>query len=233
MIPTNRRVAAVILLLFVPALIVLAGDVATFVNLGFSPDSRTFAFAQYGIERHNNHPYAEIYVVDVQGNRFVSGGTFTRSFQTPVAVGSDGIGALFSLLPTATQVLQRQSVNHLLQGRLIYLLVNGREDDNVLNFRDFESGNRYRIELVQRARGSGTEGSAAFHLSVQVTRPDSRVHTVQVGRPDFFRTGVNAYRIRQVVLAPDERSIVAVVERITNESGGERIRYMVETVRLP
>lgn len=233
MIPINRRVGALLALLFWVTGAAFGGDVATFVNLGFSPDSRTFVFAQYGIQRQNGHPFAEMYVVDVPGNRFVDGGVFTRAFTAPAAVGSDGIGALFTILPTAAEVLRRHTIDHLRQGRLIYLLVNGREEGQVLNFRDFESGTRYRIALVQNARGTGAGGSAAFHLEVTVTRANGQTSTVTVGRSGFFRNGVNAYRIRQVLVAPDERSLVVVMERITNLADGEQIRYMVETVRLP
>jgi predicted secreted protein len=53
-----------------------------------------------------------------------------------------------------------------------------------------------------------------------------------VGRPSYYRDGINRYQIRQVVAAPDENSLVIVVERITDSSSGRHIRYMVETLTL-
>jgi predicted secreted protein len=43
---------------------------------------------------------------------------------------------------------------------------------------------------------------------------------------------VRQYRIRQILLAPDGRSLVIAVERSEEDPAGASIRYMVETLKL-
>jgi predicted secreted protein len=209
-----------------------ANDVASFTNLGFSADSRVFMFAQYGINVESGYPFAEIYTVDVAANSFVSGGVTRQTYPIRVSPGQDGIGALYTLLPTVKPLVDRYNLSHVAQGRLIYLFVNGQEPRSQIEFRDFESGNRYSIVLHQDSAGGGTSGRAAFYLDVTLTRSDGRRFEHRVGRPGYFRDGFNRYRISQAILGPDDRSLVVVIEKITDIDGGQRIRYMVETVRL-
>lgn len=232
MVQKTIRVLAMAIFVLGAVGFVDANDVAHFTNLGFSPDSRVFMFAQYGIDTGSGAPYAEIYTVDVPANSFVSGGVERATYSTVVSPGQDGRSALFTLLPSVSDMVERYRINHISQGRLIYLFVNGEEPRSQIEFRDFESGNRYSIVLVQESRGSGESGSAAFYLDVAVTLDNGRRIEHRVGRPGYFRDGVNSYVIRQALLAPDDRSLVVVIERVTDTDGGERVRYMVETVRL-
>jgi predicted secreted protein len=226
-----RRIAALALgALFFCSASLVAGDVATFVNLGFSEDSRTFMFAQYGIEDETTTPFAEIYTVDVPGNRFVPNGTLTESFDVPLSPGQDGSGALYNLLPEAQPLVERYDLNHLRQGRLVYLLVNGQEPKSRISFRDFRSGNRYEVRLVQEQRGEGASVRAAFHILLTLIREGGAREEYTVGLPDYFREGINRYQIRQILHAPNERGIVFVVEKITDTGDGREVRFMVETV---
>ena len=58
----RRGVLALILLLSV-AFALQAGDVASYVNLGFSVNSQYFLFGYYGIDDASSQPYAELYLV--------------------------------------------------------------------------------------------------------------------------------------------------------------------------
>lgn len=235
MVKIGIRMSMVVVLLVAALGTAAAGDVARFTNLGFSPDSGIFMFAQYGIRHSDSKPFAEIYTVDVPGNVFVSGGVATRVFDRTVSSGQDGSGALFTLLPELRSVVTSHRVDHLEQGRIIYFLVNGENepDRSRIEFRDFRTNVRYTIAVDQQSRGSGTDGSAAFHLDLTVRYPDGTTVERRVGRPGFYRDGVNRYRVGRVVIAPDNRSLVVVMERITDITSGRQVRYMVETVRLP
>ena len=68
--------AAVLILL--GASLLFAGDIARFVNLGFSHDNRYFMFAQYGVKEGTSFPYADLFVVDVPTNRFASQGVLWK-----------------------------------------------------------------------------------------------------------------------------------------------------------
>ena len=72
---------------------------------------------------------------------------------------------------------------------------------------------------------------SSFHLLVTVEEPSGRFTSHTVGLPDYWRNGVRRYQIKQVLLAPDDRSVVIVIERQEQDSGGVNIRYMVETLR--
>ena len=232
MIHDKKRLIAVVGVLFMSLATASASDVAQFVNLGFSPDSRTFMFAQHGINDEHGTPYADIYTVDVPRNTFVRNGVVSEEYDVDISPGQDGSGALFSLLPEVSDVIARYRINHLRQGRLIYLFVNGEEQPATIRFRDFDTGDRYTIAMTQTARDEGAEGSAAFYLDVTVQFNDGTTVERQVGRPDYYRDGVNHYRIKQVIVSPDESSLVTVIERISDTDDGQRIRYMVETARL-
>ena len=232
MVYKNARHVFVILLLIAITGVACAGNAVRFVNLGFSPDSRTFMFAQHGIVAESGFPFAEIFTVDVPDNSFVSGGVVRETYDSPISPGQDGSGALYTLLPDLYDVIARYRISHLTQGRLIYLLVDGAEVRNRIEFRDFETGNAYTISISQDRRGSGDSVRASFYLDVVRTLSDGMELKHRVGRPGYYRDDIDRYRINQVIMAPDERSIVVVVERIRETASGLRIRYMVETVRL-
>ncbi|HKK47618.1 MAG TPA: DUF2259 domain-containing protein [Alkalispirochaeta sp.] len=227
-----KRTISIVLLMFLSLSVTYAGDVAHFINLGFSPDSRVFMFAQHGITQEESNPFAEIYTVDVPRNRFISTGVASREYDVPISPGQDGSGALYSLLPEVRPTIEEYEVDHLYQGRLIYLLVNGQEPRPRIEFRDFETNDSFTITMTQNARGNGPEGSAAFHLDVTAQLSDGTEIAQRVGRPDYYRDGVNRYQIRQVVAGPDGDSLIIVVERITDSASGRHIRYMVETLTL-
>ena len=205
------------------------GDIATFENLGFSESADVFVFGQYGVTGDQSSPFAEIYFVDVAGNRFLSDGTFDYSSTQPLSLGQDGRGALYRLMRQADAVFAREQVNHLATGRPVYILVDGEEPPARLSFRDFNADVRYNVHLIQEQRGEGETVSAAFSIELTITRPDDSVQTATIGRPNYFREGIASYRITQILVGPDEASIVFVVEKRHPDG---TIRYMVETASL-
>jgi len=102
----------------------LAGDVAQFVNLGFSNDSRVFVFGQYGVSRDTSVPFASLFFVDVHKNDFIPNGTFQSTETQEVSVGQNGLGTLFNLVHQGTELVAEHGVNHSSQGRLVYLYIN-------------------------------------------------------------------------------------------------------------
>ena len=208
------------------------GDVAYFLNLGFSDDSSTFMFGQYGIDEESSKPYAESYIVDVADNDFVPGGTAQIMADQPAVPGQDGIGALFNLTRMQHEIAEEYEIDHLNMGRLVYLYINGSDPNREISFRDFNTGTRYTISLIQSVRGSEDEPEAAFHINLSAERSDGGREVRTIGLPNYFRENINNYNIKQVLLSPDERSVIIVVEKILDYEGGRYLRYMVETARL-
>jgi len=221
-----RRWFTLIALIGLVTATVAGGDIATFENLGFSENSSVFVFGQYGVTGEASQPFAEIYVVDVADNRFVSNGVFELESDQPLSLGQDGRGALFTLLASARPALETQRIDHLSTGRPIYILVDGEQPRDRLSFRDFNSDIRYDVRLDQETRGEDDDASAAFSIDVALTYEDGRVRSLTIGRREYFREGVDRYRITQMLVGPDEASLVVVVEKRSPDGS---IRYMVET----
>ena len=89
-----KRFAVVCALFVAVSWAAAAGDVAQFLNLGFSPDSRYFMFGQYGVLEKNSAAWASSFIVDVPANAFAP--KATRQFVSPKSIepGANPIGAL-------------------------------------------------------------------------------------------------------------------------------------------
>ena len=207
-----------------------ANDVASFVNLGFSDDSRFFLFAETGQNLEKGQIYANGYLVDVVKNQFVRNGVKKAVYEGSVNAGYSDAGALFNLLAEWNGFLKPYSINHLNTGRLIYSLEPGAEAKNVLTYRDFFTKKNYEIELNQMKTESPLKSS--FFISVKVTDADGNRLAKAVGMPDFQRENVAGYFIRQVIISPDNKQIVFVVAKTVVIDGETSVRYMVETLSL-
>lgn len=216
-------------LLLVPVASAVAGDLARFVSLGFSPDGAYYAFGQYGVRNPESTPYAQVYVVDVARNTFVPGGVLRESAEAPVDPGTTGLGTLLYLVQNNAEILDQYQIDPRIPGRIIYLLVDGVEPLANLSFRDFLTARRFAIGLTQ----SMEDGPRAqFSVQLQITGETSSIGPITVGRPGFFRDGVLNYRIRQVLMGPTDASVVMVIERQEDDPEDPEIRYMVETFRI-
>lgn len=207
-----------------------ANDVASFVNLGFSDDSRFFLFAETGQNLEKGQIYANGYLVDVVKNQFVRNGVKKAVYEGSVNAGYSDMGALFNLLAEWNNFLKPYAINHLNTGRLIYSLEPGAEAKNVLSYRDFFTKKNYEIELNQMKTENPLKSS--FFISVKVTDADGNRLAKVVGMPDFQRENVSDYFIRQVIISPDNKQIVFVIAKTVIIDGETSIRYMVETLSL-
>jgi len=232
-----KRTALIIMtLLLLGSSGVFAGDVATFVNLGFSADGTYFMFAQYGVSQEKSLPFAEAFTIQVARNVFVSGGVVSFKGGVSALPGQDGSGALYSLFENIIPLRAKYRIQHLITGRPLFISQNGESKHGPVSFRDFETGYSYIVKLVQKEQVTGTgkeaQTSSAFHLQLSITDPAGKSYSRVVGNPDYFRKGVRGYSIRQVIISPDNRSIVFVMEKTEVDGDGDNVRYMVETFRL-
>jgi len=228
-----KKILTILTLLIAIGASLFAGDLASFINLGFSEDSRYFMFAQYGMDGETSFPYSELYTVDVHTNQYVPGGVVKETFTTSPQIGQDGTGAMLSLFLDAKDEIEELDISPLLTGRLVYLLVNGAEPKSQISFRDFRHGSHYQVTLNQEQFGADDDLSAAFHINLSVTDSEGNIDTYTIGLPNYKRSGVRQYKIRRVFFSPDETSLVFVIEKEENdETGAINIRYMVETVHF-
>lgn len=216
------------LLLFVPFLI-FGGDIASFVNLGFSNDARYYMFAQYGIN-DKNYSYTELYTVDVRQNKFTQDGVKKAEFKVPIETSQDGSGAFYSIMNDISPLGIKYDINYLKTGRLLYVLLNGEEPKQSLKFRDFYTDVQYSVELDQSVFTTKSETSASFHIILTLEQKNAQKKTYTIGLPDLKRKNVKSYKIRQILLGPDEKAMVFIIEKEELSQNGYSIRYMVETV---
>ena len=215
-----------------------AGDTASFVDLGFSPDGRTFMFAQYGVQSETLKPWAELFVVDVPQNNFVSGGRISFLYDKPVVFGQDGSGALYQILAKNAALAERYRIDHCFQGQLLYIALDDTSSDqpprsrNMIEFRDFDSGSYYRANLVPLVEGSGSSLMSSFYIDLERTARDGSKRVYTVGTPQVKRPLIASYSIKKVMIAPHDGSMILVIEMMKQDGGTTDIRYMVEALRL-
>ncbi|MDL2229798.1 DUF2259 domain-containing protein [Treponema sp. OttesenSCG-928-L16] len=213
-----------------------AGDTASFVDLGFSPDGKIYMFGQYGVQAKTLKPWADLYVVDVPANNFVSGGRINYVHDAPVVAGQDGSGAIYRLLAQNASLADRYKVNYLFQGQPLFVsLENGGApppSGETIQFRDFEAGASYTATLVPYVEGSGTALKSSFYINLERTGGDGSKKSYVVGTPQLKRPLIASYRIRKAMIAPRDGSLIFVIEMRRQGDDGYDIRYMVEAVRL-
>ncbi|MDR1908598.1 MAG: DUF2259 domain-containing protein [Spirochaetaceae bacterium] len=209
-----------------------AGDTATFVDLGFSPDGSVYMFGQYGILGGNLKPWAELFAVDVPRNNFTEGGRLSYLHDSAATSGQDGSGAFLRLLGRGAGLAERHRVNYLTRGRLLYVGVLDGVERETISFRDFEKGAAYQATLVSRTEGSGESLRSSFHIEVERTGPNGARRAYSAGTPSVRRSRIISYQIRRVVAAPGDNGLIFVIETRTQTGSGQDIRYMVEALRL-
>lgn len=225
----SKRLALVWVLFLLAALAASAGDVAQFVNLGFSKDARYFMFGQFGIAEKDSTAWADTFIVDVPANSFASRGTTRFTGSQAVDPGASGLGALLIALSQGFPRTSQLRIDHLSTGRLLYVLLDGATAADTLEFRDFQSGRSYKVVLTQLPSTSAAGGS--FNISVGVTEKDGTTRSLTAGDLGYRRSGVKSYHIKQIILAPDGVSLVFIVQKEEQDTTGNNIRYMVETAR--
>ncbi len=227
-----KRHALVWAMFLLAAFAAFAGDVAQFINLGFSADSKYFMFGQYGISERTSAPWAGSFIVDVKGNAYARKGVRQFSATRPIDPGASALGALFNVLADGIGEKNQYRIDHLNTGRLVYILMDGAEPPDAIEFRDFQSGRSYKVALTQSASTRGADVSSAYGIAVTITEKDGKVKTLNAGDPTLKRAGVKAYHVKQIVLAPDGSSLVFVVQKEQKDTQGDNVRYMVETLKV-
>jgi len=212
-----------------------AGDIASFVDLGFSPDGKNYMFAQFGLESATLKPWAELYLVDVPRNDFVSGGKLNYTHSAPAVAGQDGSGALYRLLARNATLAERFHIDYLRQSQPLFVSLETGSDpsaEKLVEFRDFDAGSAYNATLVPYVEGTGAELRSSFYINVERTAKDGTKKKYVVGTPSVKRPLVTAYRIHKAVIAPRDGSLIFVIEMHRKAASGHDVRYMVEALRL-
>ena len=118
-----KRIVVFLIILIFSSTALFAGDIANFVNLGFSQNSEYFMFAQYGVT--DSEIYSELYTVNVGKNTYVSDGIIKKKFSLSVTSQEDGTGALYSSVASVSAFAKKKNIDFISKGRCLYLNING------------------------------------------------------------------------------------------------------------
>ncbi|MDR1585813.1 MAG: DUF2259 domain-containing protein, partial [Treponema sp.] len=191
-------------------------------------------FAQYGVQVNTLKPWADLFVVDVPRNNFVEGGKISYVHDGPVLAGQDGSGALYRLISKNAALAEQNRVNYLNQGQPLYVALDGDPlaSGETIEYRNFENGTSFRASLVPYVEGAGQSLKSSFYINLESTSSSGARSTYTVGTPQLKRPLVASYRIKKVMTAPRDGSMIFVIEMKKQAEGGYDIRYMVEAIKL-
>lgn len=207
---------------------VYAGDIANFVNLGFSADGTKFAFGQYGLQDKTYRAYAEIYAVDIGTNTFLQNGIF-RTSPSKQTEGKESKSTFLALQNRAQAALSKWDISETRQGRVLYVQTEATAGNQTLFFRDFQTSDEYTV-VLNTAQKSKTESS--FYLTVEKTKPNGTKIQKQVGRPDYIRSGVKNYSVKKILMDDSAHAMIFIIEKNEYASAGDSFRYMVEATLI-
>ena len=217
---------------------VFAGDAASFVDIGFSEDGKTYIFGTYGKTDKNYDPWAEIYTVDVAANEFVKGEVF-KSKKGDVNSNASGKDAFEKLKSSTEWKLGKYNAKPADANTLLYIRdTESKGETEEIVFKDFENSTDeksifYNVRLVPEYEGSGKSVKSKFYIDVVRKDENGEVlSTMKVGTPDFKRKGISGYKIDKIFTDASGKSLVFIVQKKLEDSTGTSIRYMVETYRF-
>lgn len=204
-----------------------AGDKAEFITVGWSYDYAYYAFAQYGEQDGSGFPYAELYIVDVEKNMFVSGGVIKETWEDEDDPEASGLNVLITMMDKTDSLRKALGIDTRILGKVTFQLSQTSTDTAKWVG---PNGDEFEAVCSQRQIGSLQEFDvkAAFDLKICVNGTVVR----RVGDPNRMRQGVIRYAIDRVLCDPEGQSIVVVMRKEELGFEGPSMRYMVETFRL-
>lgn len=229
---------AVLLFSVLTAAAVFAGDVATFVEKGFSSDGKSYVFGQYGRTDNKFQGWAEIYHVDIASNDFVDGGVFKIN---PTAVTADKTGkeVYDSLEAKSYFYLKGVDCKETGPEEVLYICDDPKKKGNdEIVFKDFKNSkidaqNTYHVQLVSDVKGSGKDVRSSFFIQLELEDADGKILLrKKIGSPEIVRKGISGYKIERILCDESGKSMIFVVEKMQEDSNGTSVRYMVEAAAL-
>ena len=215
-----------------------AGDVASFVDKGFSADGKYYVFAQYGKTDKKFQGWAEIYQVDIAANDYVDSGVF-KTRPSAATADKNGKTVYDELEAKAASYINGLNCKRANAEHVLYILddVHKTGTDEIV-FKDFtsadlENQNSYRITLVPTINGKGKNARSSFYINLEKYDADGYVLSTQrIGSPSISRKGVTNYKIERIFRDECGKNLIFVIEKHYEDDAGLSVRYMVEAAKL-
>lgn len=214
---------------------VYAGDVAEYVDLGFSSDGKSYTFGQYGVTDKDFYAYAEIYCVDIASNTFISDGVF-KTQPSKQTAGKNGKTVFYELLEKNKNYIQKYSGTKINPDMILYLPGSEKKSSSEqVRFQDFEHGTTenaifYLMDIIMHVEGKDEKAKSSFFINVTKQDAANNVLSKQVvGTPSVKRAGVIDYTINRVFTNKEGTQLIIVMDKKVVDSKGISFRYMIET----
>ena len=215
-----------------------AGDVATFVDKGFSEDGKYYVFGQYGKTDKKFQGWAELYQVDISANDYTDNGVFKTK---PSAVTADKNGReVFEALEGKSYYYFKDLKCEVADiDQVLYILddVNKSGTDEIV-FKDFRSADLekadvYNIKLYPTVNGKGKNARSSFYIMLEKRDAEGQLLlSRKIGSPNITRKGVTNYKIERIFCDKSGKNLIFVIEKMMEDDTGTSIRYMVEAAKF-
>lgn len=233
-----KKIISAVISMCLLASAVFAGDVATFVEGGWSSDGKIYVFGQYGKTDKSFQGWAELIEVDIAANDYVNNGYFSIK-PSAVTSGKNGREVYESLEAKSFYSTKPLNLKKTQADQILYLCEDPlKKGSDVINFTDFlgseiENPNTYTVRIISDVSGTGASAKSSFYIVIEKKDADGNIIATQkVGNPDTKRKGVTGYKVEKILSDKDGKSLVFVVEKIMEDKTGINVRYMIETCRL-
>ena len=215
-----------------------AGDVATFVDKGFSEDGRYYVFGQYGKTDKKFQGWAELYQVDIAANDYTDGGVFITK-PSAVTAGKNGHDVFEALEGKSYYYFKDLKCKPANIDHVLYILddVNKTGTDEIV-FKDFrsadlENADVYHIRLYPTVNGKGKDARSSFYIMLEKKNSEGEIiMSRKIGTLSINRKGVTNYKIERIFCDKSEKNLIFVIEKMMEDDAGTSIRYMIEAAKF-
>ncbi len=204
-----------------------AGDAATFASLGWSVDSRHYAFAQYGYRDGSGFPYANLYVIHAASNRYAAGGRIDTEFQD---MDKSDANALEHALGKARAKLGELGFSQSAgadAGVVPRCVQSADETSSTCTVISPAHGN-LTLRMKQKSVVGEDPTSDATRASFSLALEGNGIRPMVLEDGKTQRVRVLDYKIDRVFFSPDGRQLAVIIQKREAAFEGPSLRYMAD-----
>lgn len=231
------RIIVAVMAIAIGATAGIAADAADRAILGFSSDGRYFAFEEYGVQDGAGFPYSNIYIIDLENDKWVEGSPVMVSLRDEQAT---SYAARRKALTDAAPLLDKYGTVE--SAKLLASNAVGEEvaDPHAMTFKRFHNLSTLwtvkltHIDLELPPQCQSLPGVKGFALSVSLADKEAREVYRDKKLPESRGCPEN-YRLADVIAFGENETsrVVVLVHKLTFGFEGRDARFVAVPVDLP
>lgn len=205
----------------------IAGDAAMFASLGWSVDSRHYAFAQYGYHDGSGFPYANVYVIDAASNRYATGGRIDTEFKDMDKSDTDALKHVLEKARAKFRALGLAQSVGVDAGVAPRCVQSADETSSTCALISPAHGNltlRMKQKSVVGEDPTSDTTKASFSLALEGN--SIRPMVLEDGKTQRVR--VLDYKIDRIFFSPDGQHLAVIIQKREAAFEGPSLRYMAD-----